>query len=69
MADWFSEKKNEFIMHMRGYQKAEKIIQSELAVIDVGAIISIILNMPSDSKNKHMVLLNATKKICVGEEV
>lgn len=41
---WFSEKKNEFIMHMRGYQKAENIVQSELAVIDVGAIISILLN-------------------------
>ncbi len=56
-------------MHMRGYQKAEKIIQSELAVIDVGAVISIILNMPSDAKMKNRVLLNATKKICMGEEV
>lgn len=56
-------------MHMRGYQKAEKIMQSELAVIDVGAIISIVLNMPSDTKNKHRALLNATKKICMGEEV
>jgi hypothetical protein len=56
-------------MHMRGYQKAEKILQSELAVIDVGAIISIILNMPSNDKTKSRVLLNATKKICMGEEV
>jgi hypothetical protein len=56
-------------MHMRGYEKAENIVQSELAVIDVGAIISIILNMPSDSQVKNRPILNAAKKICVGEEV
>jgi D-Tyr-tRNAtyr deacylase len=69
VAQWFSEKKNEFIMHMRGYEKAENIVQSELAVIDVGAIISIILNMSSDSKVKNRPVLNGAKKICVGEEM
>lgn len=54
-------------MHMRGYEKAENIVQSELAVIDVGAIISILLNTRSDPSMKRRPLLNAAKKICLGE--
>ena len=47
---------------MRGYEKAENIIQSELAVIDVGLLISIMLSMESNSQMKHPVLTNAAKK-------
>lgn len=62
VGEWFEEKKNEFVMHMRGYEKAENIVQSELAVIDVGLIISILLNMKSNSEEKSPALTNAAKR-------
>lgn len=62
MGQWFEEKKNEFVMHMRGYEKAENILQSELAVIDVGLIISIMLNMESCSTQKRPALTDAAKR-------
>lgn len=49
-------------MHMRGYEKAENILQSELAVIDVGLIISIMLNMESNSQEKRSALTDAAKR-------
>lgn len=47
---------------MRGYEKAENIIESELAIIDVGVIVSIMLNMHSDSTCKRPVITNAAKR-------
>lgn len=62
IASWFEEKKHEFVAHMRGFEKAENIMQSELAVIDVGVLISIMLNFESNSQMKYPVLTNAAKK-------
>jgi hypothetical protein len=59
---WFQEKKNAFVTHMRGFEKAENIIQSEMAVIDVGVIISILLGMSSNSQEKSRALSNAAKR-------
>lgn len=67
VGSWFSQKKNEFIMHMRGFEKAENIIQSELAVVDAGVLISILLNFESNSKTKIPVLTNAAKRALADE--
>jgi len=47
---------------MRGYEKAENIIQSYLAVIDVGVLVSIMLNFESNSQMKTPAITNAAKK-------
>jgi len=47
---------------MRGYEKAENILQSELAVIDVGVLVSIMLNFESNSQMKYPVITSAAKK-------
>ena len=62
VSDWFQCKKEEFVTHMRGIQKGENIMQSELAIIDVGLLISILLTMENSSLNPTSILKIATKK-------
>ncbi len=69
ISDWFSEKKNEFIMHLRGYEKLSKIAQHQLALVDAGAMVSIILNTSSIPNGKLRPIFNAAKSLSFGDEL
>lgn len=45
IANWFKQKKDNIVTGMRGLEKTENAVQQELAVVDVGCIIAIMLNM------------------------
>lgn len=59
IGEWLQDKKNSFFMGLRGYEKPEQIIQENLAIIDVGLIISVMLKMKGSSSEKRPVLTEA----------
>jgi hypothetical protein len=54
-------------MHLRGYEKLSKIAQHYLALVDAGAMISIILNTSSIPTGKLRPIFNAAKKLGYGD--
>ena len=57
------------MLGLRGMQKTQNLKQQELATVDVGCVIAIMLNMESNHLVKHQAIQNAARKMLVEDEV